>query len=188
MENSLELTDHRPIRIARQAALCVFFALLVAIGGYLRIPIPGTPVPLTLQVVFVLLAGSFLAPSAALASMALFVTLGLAGAPVYAGGGAGLAYLTGPSGGYLLGFILGAFVCALILRGHRDRIGRVILAMSAGLLVIHVLGAAHLGLYLGGDLSAAIRLGIVPFLPGDVLKIAAASAFVAGSAAIGPRR
>jgi len=171
----------------RRLALPALFAGLVAAGGFVRIPIPGNPVPLTLQVVFVLLAGAFMAPAAAAASMAAFLVAGLIGAPVFAGGGAGFWYLVGPTGGYLLGFVAGAALCAAILRGSADSFPRVVMAMTAALLVIHLFGVIHLGLYLGGDLATALRFDL-PFLPADLFKLAVAAAVTAGAAAVMPRR
>lgn len=167
----------------RKLAVPCLFAGLVALGGYLRIPIPGNPVPLTLQLAFVLLAGAFMSPGAAAGSMALFLVAGAAGAPVFAGGGGGAAYLLGPTGGYLIGFAAGAALCALILRGHRESYPRVVVAMSAACLAVHSLGVLHLALYLGGDLRAAVLFDL-PFLPGDLLKLAAASSVATGASAL----
>ncbi len=172
----------------REILLCLLFAGLVAVGSQIRIPLPGTPVPLTMQVFFVLLAGATLAPAAAASSMGLFVLAGLAGAPVYAGGGSGLVHLMGATGGYLLGYIAAAPAVAWMLSGRRGSFPRVALAMAGGVAVIHVSGAAWFSLFLGGDVLAAVRLGVVPFLPGDVLKIAAAAATVTAGAAIASRR
>lgn len=166
----------------RLVAPCLF-AALVALGGFLRVPIPGNPVPLTLQMVFVLLAGAFMTPGAAAASMLVFLAVGVFGAPVFAGGGAGLGYLLGPTGGYLIGFVAGASTCALILRGHRSSFARLVLAMSAATLVVHLFGTLHLALYLGGDLAAATAFDL-PFLPGDILKLAVASALATGASTI----
>lgn len=152
----------------------VLFALLVGLGGQIRIPIPGNPVPLTLQVVFVLLAGAFLRPAAAAASMILFVTIGLLGAPVFAGNGAGVAYLMGSTGGYLVGFVAGAASCALILQKRRDSVVRTIVAMSVGLGIVYLMGAGYLALFLGGDLGAAWRVGVLPFLGVGAAKLAIA--------------
>ena len=170
----------------RMLAVPLLFATLVAAGGYLRVPIPGNPVPLTLQVLFVLLAGAFMTPAAAAGSMALFLVAGALGAPVFAGGGAGLGFLVGPTGGYLLGFVAGAVFCAMILRGRRESYTRTLLAMAAALAGIHLFGVVHLGLYLGGDLGAALRFDL-PFLPADIVKLAAASAITSGTSAVFPR-
>jgi len=170
----------------RRLVLPCLFAGLVAVGGYLRVPIPGNPVPLTLQVVFVLLAGAFMAPGAAAASMALFLAAGVLGAPVFAGAGAGFGYLAGPTGGYLLGFVAGATLGSLIIKGRRDSLPRTVFGMSVALLVIHLLGLLHLGLYLGGDLATAASYD-APFAAADLLKLAAAAAVAVGSAAVMPR-
>lgn len=180
MQRTYAMRAERALPGLRGVGAVVLFAALVAAGSHVRIPIPGNPVPLTLQVIFVLLAGACLRPAVAASSMVLFVTVGLLGAPVFSGGGAGPAYLLGPTGGYLAGFVAGAAVCSLVLGGRRDRFGRVALAMASGITAIHVLGALHLAIYLGGDVGSALRLGVVPFLPADLFKILAAAAFVSG--------
>jgi len=187
MEGSTVIAGAWPRQSVRRVAIPILFAALISVGGYLRIPIPGTPVPLTMQVIFVLLAGAFQAPAAAAASALLFLGAGLAGAPVFSGGGAGLAHLLGPTGGYLLGFVAGAWICAFILRGRRDSGLRTVLAMSAALGVIHILGALQLALYLGETFSSALRMGALPFFPIDILKVAAAAAFVTGCSALSPK-
>lgn len=171
----------------RRFALPLVFAALVAVGSYIRVPIPGNPVPFTLQVVFVLLAGAFLTPRAAAASMGLFLSTGLLGVPVFSGGGAGPAYLLGPTGGYLVGFVAGASLCAWLIRGRADSIAGITLAMSVALLTIYVFGAAHLTVYLGGDLAAGIRLGILPFLPVGLAKLAIAVAVASAGSNLNPR-
>lgn len=170
---------------ARLAAAPILFAGLVALGGQIRIPIPGNPIPLTLQLVAVLLAGAFLRPAAAASSMALFLTAGALGAPVFAGGGLGAGWLVGPTGGYLIGFVPAAFAGAVILSGRRRTLLLTALAMTVSTLIVHLSGALHLALYLG-SLETAVRYATTPFLAGDVLKIAVAAAAVSGSAALHP--
>ncbi|HEY3176187.1 MAG TPA: biotin transporter BioY [Candidatus Polarisedimenticolia bacterium] len=187
MEKTTELVAARVHPAVRKLAVCALFAALIAAGGHLRVPIPGNPVPLTLQVVFVLLAGALLAPSTAAASVALFLLAGLAGAPVFSGSGAGLAYLMGPTGGYLVGFLLGAALCSFILRARRDSFALVVVSMAACVLTIHFFGAARLAIYLGGDIRLAVRLGIMPFIGMDVLKILAAAAVVTGTSSLMPK-
>ena len=174
--------------LVRRLGLAVLFAVLVCLGGYLRIPIPGNPVPVTLQVVFVLLAGAFLTPAMAAASMILVVGAGFSGVPVFSGGGAGLAYLLGPTGGYVLGFVAGAALCAFIIRGRRDSFPLVVVAgMLAGLMTIYGFGVLRLAVYLAGDAGMAFRLGVVPFLTMDLLKVAAAAAVTAGTSSLMPK-
>ena len=188
MQRSEALSTPRGRVDAREVALCVLFAALVALGSWIRIPLPNNPVPLTMQVFFVLLAGATLRPAAAACSMGLFVMTGLAGAPVYAGGAAGFAHLMGATGGYLLSYIVAAPAVAWMLAGRRGSPLRVVLAMIGGVAVILLMGSAWLSVFLGGDVAAAVRLGILPWLPGDVLKIAAAAATVSAGAAITTRR
>ncbi|HET9481798.1 MAG TPA: biotin transporter BioY [Candidatus Polarisedimenticolia bacterium] len=172
----------RGVELVRRLAAPVLFAALVALGGQVRVPIPGNPVPLTLQVVFVLLAGAWLAPRAAALSMALFLTVGAAGAPVFADGRFGAAHLLGPTGGYLTGFIAGAAVCSLLLRGRRDSLVRTAASMAAGVAAIHLIGALHLGIYLGSFQAAALFAD--DFLLMDIVKVAAAATIVSGSSGV----
>jgi biotin transport system substrate-specific component len=173
--------------LVRRYSLVVLFAALVCIGGYLRIPIPGNPVPVTLQITFVMLAGAFLSPAMAAVSMVLFVASGLAGAPVYSGGGAGLAYLLGPTGGYLIGFAAGAALCSFLIGERRDSFSRIVLGMLAGLAMIYCFGVLRLAIYLGGDAGMAFRLGVLPFFTMDLLKVSAAAAVVAGTSSLLPK-
>ena len=181
--NPAPAVSSRSGSLARRVGLVILFAALVSVGSHIRIPIPGNPVPLTMQVVFVLLAGAFLAPWAAASAMLLFVGMGVMGAPVFSGGGAGAAYLLGPTGGYLAGFVLGAFVCSWLVDGRRDSFVRVALGMTAAVLSIHLLGILHLGFYLG-DWTAAVASGLSFLLPVDALKIAAAAAVVIGTSSL----
>jgi biotin transport system substrate-specific component len=96
--------------LLRELVLITLFAALTALGARVTIPLPFTPVPVTLQVLFPLLAGLLLGGKRGALSQAEYVAAGLAGFPVFAKGGSGLAYLFGPTGGYLLGFIAAAFV------------------------------------------------------------------------------
>ncbi|HKY33412.1 MAG TPA: biotin transporter BioY [Candidatus Polarisedimenticolia bacterium] len=172
--------------LARKAAAPALFAALTALGGLVRVWIPGNPVPLTLQVVAVLLAGAFLRPRAAFASMALFLGAGLGGAPVFSGGGWGAAYLLGPTGGYLLGFLAAAPLVSWLLRG-RSGPAAMALSMAAGVAVIHVLGVLHLAIYLGGAFAAAVSDTSV-FLPMDLAKIGLAAAIGSGASSLRSRR
>lgn len=169
-------------RIRGLLAPCAF-AALAAVAGQIKIPIPGNPVPLTLQTVVVLLAGALLPPAGAAASMILFVTAGLFGLPVFAGGGASFAHLLGPTGGYLIGFVAGATACSALLKGRTGSMGRTAMAMACGMVVIHACGVSHLTIYLGGDIKTALAFAR-PFVLVDVFKIAMAVAVVSGASAL----
>jgi biotin transport system substrate-specific component len=139
------------------------------------VAIPLGPVPFTLQVMFVLLAGLVLGPRLGALSVIAYLALGLV-APVYAGGTSGAGVLFGPTGGYLWGFVAAAALAGLAARGSDDPdLGRLVLAGLAGLVPIYVLGAAWLALQLHLDPAAAIAAGVAPFVWGDVFKALAAA-------------
>lgn len=150
------------------------FGALTAAGAYITVPM--FPVPLTLQNLFTMLAGLLLGGPTAALSQIVYVLIGIMGFPVFAGGKAGLGVLLGPTGGYLLGFILGAYVIGLLARSPNGRGGilRPLSAIVAGHAVIYSLGVLQLSLVAHLSLTKALIVGAVPFLPGDAIKSAAA--------------
>jgi biotin transport system substrate-specific component len=157
-------------------------ALLTALGAQVRIPLPWTPVPLTLQTFFVPLAGAALGPGLGAASQALYLALGLLGVPVFAGGAAGPATLLGPTAGYLVGFPLAAFGTGVCLRrAARPGLFRIWLAIVAGTLAIYVCGVGWLVLGFHLPVTQALAGGVLPFLVGDGVKALAATGLVQGS-------
>lgn len=159
----------------RVAGICAF-ALLTALGALIRIPLPFTPVPVTLQTFFVLMAGVYLGGRDAAASQLLYIAIGATGLPVFAGG-AGLAHLLGPTGGYLMSFPIAAWIVGATLRPG-DGLVRALGVFLLAKLVIFGLGTAWLANVMNVDAQRAIALGVVPFLPGIVVKLAAATALV----------
>lgn len=176
-----------PASTAARVAAVVLFASLTAVAARFAAPLPGTSVPLTLQVVTVLLAGCLLGPRLGAASQALYVAVGVAGLPVFALGG-GPAYLLGPTGGYLLAYpVAAAAAGAIAWRGAAEgRVGalRLVAAAVAGLALIHLGGAAWLATVVGP--ADAVRVGVVPFLAGDALK--AGLAVLVAARLTGPAR
>jgi biotin transport system substrate-specific component len=164
------------VRGARTTALGVVgFAVALAAASQVAIPLPGTPVPMTLQPLVVVLAGLWLGPVAGATSMALYLLAGAAGLPVFAPMGApGFGRLLGPTGGYLWAYPVAAFVAGLLVSKRRDFAFRVV-AAAAGIAAIHLGGFLQL-LALTGDAGQALTLGAVPFVPLDLLKILAAAA------------
>lgn len=148
------------------------FAMATAFGAKVMIPVPGTPVPFTFQVVCVILAGALLGPRLGAASQIAYVGTGALGAPVFAAGG-GIAYLLGPTGGYLLAFPLAAYVVGAVARRSRADALQLAVALAAGVLTIHAGGAAWLAI-LTGDLKLALGYGVGPFILLDVVKVALA--------------
>ncbi len=159
----------------------VLGALLVAAAAQISIPLPGTPVPMTLQPMAVLLVGGLLGARLGALSMILYLAMGAAGLPVFTPTVPllGVARLFGPTGGYLLAYPVAAYVVGAIippLRSAERGPGgedwrRVAFGVIAGLVLIHLGGLAQLAI-LTGNLSAAARFGTWPFLLGDLIKIA----------------
>jgi biotin transport system substrate-specific component len=152
----------------------VVFAVLTALGADVRIPIPGTPVPVTLQTMFVLLAGATLGPVGGGTSLALY--LGLRGAGVIGFGGGGLAVLGGPTAGYLFGFVVAATLTGwMAARGPRKTLAWLLVSMGVGSVAVYVCGVAWLVSGFRLPLTDAFGQGVLPFVLGDLLKTAAAA-------------
>ncbi len=164
----------------------VLFAALTGIGALMRIP--TSPVPVTMQVFFVLLSGMVLGPFWGATSQLIYLCMGLCGAPFFAAPPyAGPTVLFGPTGGYLWGFVLAAGVTGWVSEAFsgRTRVFRRIPGLGylcaglAGMVVIYTAGTAWLGAWLslhGANTSAAFELGVKPFIFPDLMKAAAAAA------------
>jgi biotin transport system substrate-specific component len=150
-------------------------ALTVA-GAYIRIPLPFTPVPITLQTFFVLLAGALLGKKLGSLSQAGYLLIGIFGVPVFTGGLYGFARLFGPTGGYLMGFVLAAYVIGKLLGNDNDApFTKIVATMLVGLALLFTLGTIQLALVMHISLEKAVALGVLPFLPGDIIKLFAAA-------------
>lgn len=149
------------------------FAALTAVGAWISVPMPFGPVPIALASFFALLSGAILGKWLGPLSQVIYVLLGLSGAPVFAHFTAGPGIVAGPTGGYLAGYIAGAFVTGVLVQYLPDkpRPARFAIALTAGTLVIYLLGVPWLMHVTGMDLRAALVAGVYPFLPGDVIKI-----------------
>jgi biotin transport system substrate-specific component len=183
MQAQLALLAQAPA--ARRAVGVALGAALVAAAAQIAVPLPGTPVPLTLQPLAVLLVGGLLGPTLGAGALVLYLALGAAGLPVFTPYGLpGLARLVGPTGGYLLAYPVAAFAVGR-LAGDGRRLGRLALAVGTGLVLIHLGGAAQL-LLLTGRAAVALRLGTLPFVAGDLVKLVLAVALLRPS--VGPVR
>jgi biotin transport system substrate-specific component len=153
----------------------VGFAVAVAAASQIAIPLPFTPVPITLQPMLVILAGMWLGPLAGAASMLLYLAAGAVGLPVFTPMGApGIARFLGPTGGYLLAYPVAAYVTGLLTRRASSLGGRW-LAGVAGIVVIFFGGIAQLTL-LTGSVGRAVQLGVTPFAALDIVKAFVAAA------------
>jgi biotin transport system substrate-specific component len=145
------------------------FVVALAAASQVAIPIPGTPVPVTLQPLVVVLSGLMLGPVVGFASMVTYLVLGALGLPVFAPVGApGILRLLGPTGGYLIAFPFAAFAAGFVALRFPKLAGRWAGAML-GMVVIFVGGITQLAI-LTGNLGQALALGITPFAAFDILK------------------
>lgn len=160
----------------RKMVYASLFAALTAAGAWVAIPIPLSPLPVTLQTLFTMLSGAVLGPYFGALAMIVYVLLGLTGLPVFAAGQSGLGVLFGPWGGYLVGFVFGAVVTGLLVSAKKKPgPAWLCLAMAAGDLVVYVFGVSQLALVSPMPVERAILVGFVPFVPGDLLKLAIAT-------------
>ena len=158
----------------RQMILISLFAALTAVGAFISIPI--YPVPLTLQTLFTLLAAMTLGSVMGASSQIIYVLLGVIGLPVFAGFKAGIGILFGPTGGFLFGFIISAYVIGKIIEVKKEKnIFYYFLAGIIGTVILYIIGITQLSLITGIGIKKAIVVGMLPFLPGDILKVIAAS-------------
>ena len=185
-----------PIRISerigsrvRHVALIVAGALLIAISARIAFAIPGNPVPITGQTFGVLVAGGALGFRRGLAASALYVVLGIAGLPFFAEGRTGVEVVLGATGGYLVGFVVAAAIVGRLAELGWDRkvvgsVGAMVIASAA----VYLVGVPWLAYMTHHDLAWAVENGFLPFVAGDVVKLAlAAAAFPAAWWVVGHR-
>jgi biotin transport system substrate-specific component len=173
-------------RLLRAAVLAVLGSALLTISA--KVQVPFYTVPMTMQTLVVLLIGMAFGARLGVATVALYLAEGAAGLPVFAGTpekGLGLAYMIGPTGGYLLGFVLAAAIAGWLVERRRDAAG-LALAVLAGSIAIYAAGVLWLASFVG--FGKALELGLVPFLWGDLLKAGLAFALALGGAAMVRRR
>lgn len=159
----------------RDVILIFLGALFVAALAQVKIALPFTPVPLTGQTFGVLLLGATLGSKRGVAAMALYIAMGALGLPVFAGGAAGLTYLSGATLGYLIGFVAAAYVIGLLAeRGLERSVRTSLIPFLVGTILIYICGIAWLTVVLG-SFSKAVAAGLLPFLIGDGIKLIAAA-------------
>lgn len=164
-------TGHRALAVA-------IAVMLTALGAYAEVPLPGGLVPVTLQSMVVILTGVMLGPTLGAASQIAYVAMGAAGLPVFAGGGAGIGHLFGPTGGYLLAFPAAAAAAGVLAGPARHGVVgavRLFAGLLAGSLVVFAGGVPFLAFYVG-SVERAIALGFAPFVIGSLLKLVGAFA------------
>lgn len=160
---------------SRGLAISATFAALISVSALVSIPItPITPVPITLQVLAIYLTATLLGPIYGALASAIYLILGAMGLPVYAGATSGVSVLLGPTGGYLFSYPIAGLLGGMIARrrseSRKGDIVKISIAAAVALIVIYAMGVAWLGVYLRIDLSKALLLGAVPFIPVDIAK------------------
>jgi biotin transport system substrate-specific component len=173
----LNLVDNKgaffmPIEKLRWMVLASLMAALTAVGAYIHVPIG--PVPIVLSTLFVLLSGLLLGGQWGLASMGLYLLVGAIGIPVFAGGKGGFAHFFGPTGGYLFGYLLAAWVAGVISERSRGLLFLDIFAVVFGSLAIYSLGVPWLKIVTQLSWTKTFMVGMVPFLIGDAVKASVA--------------
>lgn len=161
--------------LGRDVLLITASAGLTALSAQIAVRLPFTPVPLTGQTLAVLLSGAVLGSRRGALSMASYVGAGTVGLPVFAGGGSGLFWQLA-SGGYLIGFVVAAFLVGWCVERGWDRGPWLPTAMLLGNAVIYVPGLLQLGFFVGWE--DVLTLGLYPFVPGDLLKLYVATTAV----------
>ncbi|ERI94927.1 BioY family protein [Clostridiales bacterium oral taxon 876 str. F0540] len=165
----------------REMIFTALFAALTAIGAFIKFPIGA--VPITLQFLFTALAGIMLGARLGALSQLLYVIIGLVGIPVFASGAVGLNAVVSPSFGYLIGFILGAYIIGKVTeRSPKPGFVRLIAASILGMVVIYLIGVPYLYFIIKNVMGknigfySALKTGCIVFLPGDLIKCIIAAA------------
>jgi biotin transport system substrate-specific component len=153
----------------------LLFVMLTTLGAFVRIPLPFTPVPVTLQTFFVLLSGAFLGSSLGMTAQLGYVMLGIWGLPIFTGTGSGLLYLLGPTGGYLLGFILATLFIGKFIKQSKNNLFFIFVFFCIGDAILLFCGSIWLGALFKISWIKSLVLGFFPFIPGDLLKALLAS-------------
>ncbi len=169
----------------REMTLVGLFVAVTAALAQVSIPVFFSPVPITGQTFAVMLAGAILGSRLGALSMAVYVLLGAFGAPIFAQAKAGFGVLVGPTGGYLFGFILGAYLLGKVVEAAKGEASylRVVVGMILCTLVVYILGVSQLAFVLKFSLAKALTVGAIPYLPMDALKLV-----LAAGVAVGVRR
>lgn len=168
-----------PVRTARTAALVIGGAVFLAAASQIAVPLPFTPVPVSLATAAVVLLGAGLGPRLGATSATLFLLAGMAGAPVFADQGAGWAFA---SFGYVIGYVPAAFIAGVLARRAADRsVWRTAALAGASTLAAYAVGVPWLMAFLGVDLATGLALGMLPFLIGDAVKMLAAAVLLPGT-------
>ncbi|PIU41738.1 MAG: BioY family transporter [Candidatus Omnitrophica bacterium CG07_land_8_20_14_0_80_42_15] len=167
--------------VVKSKAICnvigvLSFIILTAIGAYVRIPLPFTPVPITLQTFFVILSGAILGSRLGFCSQAGYLALGASGLPIFQNYASGLAPLAGPTAGYLVGFTITPLIIGKLISFKKEStFSWVVFAMAVGSIFILLSGTAYLMNFIHLGFKKGLMLGTLCFIPGDFVKTISAA-------------
>lgn len=185
MEANARSESHDPARErTRILAGCAVVTALLVVMSWVALPLPVSPVPVTLQTLGVFLAGGLLGPRWGVVAVVAYLLLGLCGIPVFAGAEAGPGVFAGPKGGYLIGFLPAAALAGVGVGVVRGRLWGALEVAGLALMLlpaaaaIYAAGVAWLMVVAELNAGEAALVGVVPFLPGEVFKLAAAAALI----------
>lgn len=166
MSNSSLTTEN-----LRKSVYCSLFTALIIIGAYISIPIPISPVPIVLADFFVMLAGLFLGTKHGLISVILYLSLGVIGLPVFSNAGGGIAFIFGPTGGFLLGYLPLVAIIGLSTLSPKFSVVKYLALLLVGNIFLYLAGILWLNIMGNLNWSTSVAIGLVPFLPGTIVKI-----------------
>ncbi len=168
-----------PVRALRTAALVLGGTAFLAIASQVAVPLPFTPVPVSLATGAVVLLGAGLGPRLGTASALLYLIAGMAGAPIFAEQSFGWAFA---SFGYVIGYVPAAYIAGILARRAADRsVWKTAALAGASTIAAYVVGVPWLMAFLGVDFAAGLALGVLPFLIGDAVKMVAAALVLPGT-------
>ena len=164
--------------------LCAFFAAFIAVLAQIQLPLPITPIPISLAVLAVLIAGGVLGVKRALITIIVYILIGFIGVPVFAGFQGGMAVLAGPTVGYIIGYIPLIAIVAAFTKYSRDKATEyswpvykecLVLVVGAivGILILYALGTAWFMIVTGRGVVESLAMCVIPFIPGEIFKIVA---------------
>lgn len=167
-----EIISHKAV--CRTIGVAIF-VIFTALGAFVRIPLPFTPVPITLQTFFVLLCGAFLGGRLGAVTQTSYILLGLSGLPVFTGAGSGLMYICGPTAGYLFGFVIASFLAGRFISYCKNNFFLTFAVFSLADFILLSCGVIWLKFLFGYSFEKLLVIGFIPFIVGDLLKALAAA-------------
>ncbi len=170
---SIALSSSKSATLVRETALILGGSLLIGLVAPLAIRLPFSPVPIAFALQMLILLAALTGSRRGSLMVLAYLIEGLCGMPVFAGGNCGPLYFAGPTGGYLIGYLASAYVAGFLLQNRREMSNsKIFLSLIGADLAAYLFGVAYLGSFIG--MEKALLVGFLPFIPGDLLKLALA--------------